>query len=76
MQSCEIVGLLQFSLDELGERSVSISKPKIHNPELLDLCQQVDSLHDAKQQALILMIDGLVKEAEMEWVVGKRSTKR
>ena len=49
---------------------------KIYNTELLNLYQQVDSLPDASQQALVLVIDGMVKKAQMEKVVGKRSAKR
>ncbi len=71
-----IADILQVSLDELAGRSASITEPKIHNSELLNLYQQVDSLPDAAQQALVLVIDGMVKQAQMEKVVGKRSTKR
>jgi len=71
-----IADILQVSLDELAGRSASITDPKIHNSELLNLYQQVDSLPDASQQALVLVIDGMVKQAQMEKVVGKRSAKR
>ena len=71
-----IADLLQVSLDELAGRSASITDPKIHNSELLNLYQQVDSLPDASQQALVLVIDGMVKQAQMEKVVGKQSAKR
>jgi len=67
---------LQVSLDELAARNASISEPKIHNLDLLNLYQQVDSLPDASQQALVLVIDGMVKQAQMEKVVGKRTAKR
>jgi len=36
----------------------------------------VDCLPDAAQQALVLVIDGMVKQAQMEKVVGKRTAKR
>ena len=71
-----IADILQVSLDELAGRSASITEPKIHNSELSNLYQQVDSLPDASQQALVLVIDGMVKQAQMERVVGKRSAKR
>jgi len=71
-----IADFLQVSLDELVGRSASISEPKIHNTELLNLYQQVDCLPDAAQQALVLVIDGMVKQAQMEKVVGKRTAKR
>lgn len=71
-----IADILQVSLDELAARNASITEPKIHNSELLNLYQQVDSLPDASQQALVLVIDGMVKQAQMEKVVGKRTAKR
>lgn len=71
-----IADLLQVSLDELAGRSADITEPKIHNPELSNLYQQVDSLPDASQQALVLIIDGMVKQAQMEKVVAKRPGKR
>jgi transcriptional regulator with XRE-family HTH domain len=69
----KIANILQVSLDELAGRSVSITEPKIHNVELLNLYQQVDSLPDTDQQALVSVIDGLVKKSQMERVVGKRA---
>ena len=72
----KIANILQVSLDELAGRSASITEPKIHNVELLNLYQQVDSLPDMDQQALVLVIDGLVKKSQMEKVVGKRAAKR
>ena len=71
-----IADILQISLDELAGRSASITEPKIHNTALLNLYQQVDSLPDASQQALVLVIDGMVKQAQVEKVVGKRTAKR
>lgn len=70
-----IADILQVSLDELAGRSASISEPKIHNSELSNLYQQVDNLPDASQQALVLVIDGMVKQAKMEKIVGKRAAK-
>ena len=71
-----IADILQVSLDELAARNTSITEPKIHNMELLNLYQQVDTLPDASQQALVLVIDGMVKQAMMEKVVSKRPAKR
>jgi transcriptional regulator with XRE-family HTH domain len=71
-----IADILQVSLDELAGRSPSISEPKIHNTALLNLYEQVDTLPDASQQALVLVIDGMVKQAQVEKVVGKRAGKR
>lgn len=72
----KIANILQVSLDELSGRSASVTEPKIHNVELLNLYQQVDSLPDMDQQALVLVIDGLVQKSQMEKVVGKRAVKR
>ena len=71
-----IADILQVSLDELAGRSTSITEPKIHNVALLNLYEQVDTLPDASQQALVLVIDGMVKQAQVEKVVGKRAGKR
>lgn len=71
-----IADILQVSLDELAGRDPLMTEPKIHNIELLNLYQQVDSLPDADQQALVLVIDGLIKKTQMEKVVNKRSAKR
>ena len=71
-----IADILQVSLDELAARNTSITDPKIHNMELLNLYQQVDTLPDASQQALVLVIDCMVKQAMMEKVVSKRPAKR
>ena len=46
----QIADLLQVSLDELAGRSGSITDPKIHNSELLNPYQQVDSLPDVSPQ--------------------------
>jgi transcriptional regulator with XRE-family HTH domain len=69
----KIANILQVSLDELAGRSASITEPKIHNVELLNLYQQVDSLPDTDQQALVSVIDGLVKKSQMARVMGKRA---
>ena len=42
-----IADILQVSLDDLAGRSATITEPRIHNSELLNLYQQVDSLPDA-----------------------------
>ena len=72
----KIADVLQVSLDELVGRKAVSSETRIRNHELNSLWQQADNLPDASQQALVLVIDGMVKQAQMEKVVGKRSTKR
>ncbi|WP_299945281.1 helix-turn-helix transcriptional regulator [uncultured Microbulbifer sp.] len=66
-----IADILQVSLDELAGRKEP-SEPKIHNPELYSLYQQVDHLSDEEQRALILVIDSLVKKSQMSKVIGNK----
>jgi transcriptional regulator with XRE-family HTH domain len=60
----KIADVLQVTLDELVGRSKLASDIKIRNHELNQLCQQADDLSDADQQALIQVLDGLVKKAQ------------
>ena len=66
----KIADILQVSLDELVGRTESSAAPKIRNHDLHQLCQQVDNLPDEDQQALIRVMDGLVKKAQMSKVIG------
>ncbi len=52
-------------------RTKTNSEVKIRNHELHSLCQQVDNLADEDQQALILVMDGLVKKAQMSKLMGQ-----
>ena len=67
-----IAEILQITLDELAGRAPRPADPKIHNQELLSLYQQVDSLPDAEQQALILVIDSFVRKTQVQKVVNRR----
>jgi transcriptional regulator with XRE-family HTH domain len=67
-----IADILQVTLDELAGRTPAPAEPRIHNHELLSLYQQVDSLPDAEQQALILVIDSFVKKTQVQRVVNRR----
>ncbi len=51
------------------------TEPKLHNYELLNLYPQVDTLPDEDQQALVLVIESLVKKAQMGKVM-KKTAKR
>jgi len=44
---------------------------KIRNYELQRLCQQCDELPDEDQQALLAMMDSLLKKSRMTRVMGK-----
>jgi len=67
----KIADVLQVTLDELVARKESSNDVKIRNHELQQLCQQADDLPDADQQALIQVLDGLVKKAQLNKMMGK-----
>lgn len=67
----KMADILQVTLDELVGRKPVSNEVKLKNHTLHTLCQQADSLPDADQQALILVMDGLVKKNQMVQVVGK-----
>ncbi len=67
----KIADILQVTLDELVGRSEPSNDLKIRNQELHKLWQQADSLPDADQQALIQVMDGLVKKAQLTKVIGE-----
>ncbi|BFG79435.1 hypothetical protein PTKU46_74680 [Paraburkholderia terrae] len=67
-----IADILQVTLDELAGRAPVPAEPRIHNQELLNLYQQVDSLPDAEQQALILVIDSFVRKTQVQKVLNRR----
>ncbi|MDC9595126.1 helix-turn-helix domain-containing protein [Xenorhabdus sp. IM139775] len=60
----KIAQALQMSIDAL----VGLEEPKapkIHNPKLQALYEQIDSLSDEDQQALIVLMDSLVTRTKM-----------
>jgi hypothetical protein len=70
-----IADVLQVSLDELVGRQPVSNAARIRNHVLNALWQEADTLPDASQQALVLVIDGMVKQAQMEKIVGKGSAR-
>ncbi|WP_411704573.1 helix-turn-helix domain-containing protein [Edaphovirga cremea] len=59
-----IAQVLQTSVDSLvGLLPPTV--PRIHNPQLQALAAQMDSLSDEDQQALIVLMDSLVKRSQM-----------
>jgi len=67
----KIADILQVTLDELAGRQEPSQELKIRNHELRQLCHQCDVLPDKDQQALIVMMDSLVKKSNMTKVIGK-----
>ncbi len=70
----KVAEILQVSLDELAGRTAPSTDVKIRNYELHRLYQECDNLPDEDQQALIVMMDSLVKKANMTKVMGKVSS--
>ncbi|MDT8848922.1 helix-turn-helix transcriptional regulator [Pantoea dispersa] len=59
-----IAQVLQTSLDSLLGLE-PMTPPQIHNPRLQALVTQMDSLSDEDQQALIVLMDSLLKRLKM-----------
>jgi transcriptional regulator with XRE-family HTH domain len=72
----KIADILQVSLDELVGRKDASSQVAIRNHELHQLVQQVDALPDEDQQALITVMDGLVKKTQFAQVLHSRNGPR
>lgn len=70
-----IADILQVSLDDLAGRKEPSAELKLRNYELRQLCQQCDDLPDEDQQALIVMMDSLVKKANLNKIMGNPSTR-
>ncbi len=67
----KIADILQITLDELAGRQEPSKDLKIINYQLRQLCQQCDTLPDGDQQALVVMMDSLVKKSDMTKVIAK-----
>jgi hypothetical protein len=55
---------------------LKISEPTIRNAELHQLVQEVDQLPDREQQAVIVMLDGLLRSAQVTRAVARRGGTR
>ena len=64
-----IAQILQVSLDELTGLQAVASEPRVRNPKLHALYQQMDSLSDEDQQALIILMDSLLKRSKINRVM-------
>jgi len=61
----KVAEILEVSLDELvGRKEPDDDVLKIRNPELHSLYKEIDRLSDEDQQALVVLIDSLVKRSE------------
>ncbi|GLS24604.1 helix-turn-helix domain-containing protein [Marinibactrum halimedae] len=71
----KVADVLQVTLDELVGRKEPEEDLKIRNHELQTLCQQADNLPDEDQRALVLVMDGLIKKAEMAKLMAGKKTR-
>ena len=73
---CKLADVLSVSLDELAGRQQPKDEGRIRNAELHQLVQEVDTLRDDEQQALILVIDSMVKRAKLHRMTTQSPRKR
>ena len=60
----KIADLLQVSLDQLAGRA-DLTDARFRNPKLESLCREAETLPDEDQQALLIVLDSLVKRAHI-----------
>jgi len=60
-----IADILSVTLDELVGRTEPSSEVVIQNPKLQALYHQIDRLSDEDQQALVILLDSLIKRSQM-----------
>jgi transcriptional regulator with XRE-family HTH domain len=65
-----IAQVLQTSVDSLVGLEPP-TEPRIHNPRLHELYEQMDLLSDEDQQALIVLMDSLVKRSQMSKLMAR-----
>ncbi len=65
----KIADILNVTLDELTGRVSAVNEPTVHNPKLYALLHEVDALPDEDQQALVILMDSLVKRAKINRVM-------
>jgi transcriptional regulator with XRE-family HTH domain len=66
-----LADILGVSLDEIAGRKDVSSEAAIKNPELNRLCRKVDQLSDEDQQALVIVLDSLVKPSRVSKVMAE-----
>jgi transcriptional regulator with XRE-family HTH domain len=65
----KIADLLSVTLDELVGRTEPTSEVVIQNPRLHALYREINRLSDEDQQALVILLDSLVKRSRMDKVL-------
>jgi transcriptional regulator with XRE-family HTH domain len=64
-----LADIFEVSLDELAGRTKVSGDARIHNEKLHSLLAQVNELSDQDQQALLILMDSLVKRSQMAKVL-------
>jgi transcriptional regulator with XRE-family HTH domain len=69
----KLADIFNVSLDELTGRNALKNRDtlKISNPKLHSLYKEIDKLSSEDQQALIILIDSLVKRSQMNHIMAK-----
>jgi transcriptional regulator with XRE-family HTH domain len=69
----KLADIFNVSLDELTGRNALKNRDtlKISNPKLHSLYNEIDKLSSEDQQALIILIDSLVKRSQMNHIMAK-----
>ncbi|RMF00384.1 MAG: XRE family transcriptional regulator [Alphaproteobacteria bacterium] len=66
----KLADILEVSLDELvGRTEPEEPQLRLHNPKLHKLYREIDRLSDEDQQALVILLDSLVKRSQMGQVL-------
>jgi transcriptional regulator with XRE-family HTH domain len=66
-----LADILQVTLDELtGREAIKNIEFKVKNPKLHSLYREIDRLSNEDQQALVVLLDSLIKRSQMKKVLG------
>jgi hypothetical protein len=65
VSSTKMAEIIAVSLDELAGQKPPCDDVKVHNPRLLGLYKEIDRLSPEDQQALAILLDSLIKRAQM-----------
>lgn len=65
----KIADILSVTLDELVGRTEPSDEIAIQNPKLHALYQEINRLSDEDQQALVILLDSLVKRSQLDHIL-------
>lgn len=68
----KIAELLEVTVDALvGRTELGDGVPRIRNPKLHELYSEIDQLTDEDQQALVILLDSLVKRSQVSRLMAR-----